>query len=160
MHFAYEWPIFLIQLTTVGLNGVSSDYVRPILDVFGPELHQLEIKFCHGIKLTDLALCTQLEGLSILKSCFNTDESESAVNANFFLPQLKSFKSDFCLGNRSQFFEDKASLVLLDVVCSHIEAERGEVHENVSKVLLKYTNFISRQIIFFINNLSSFLASL
>lgn len=148
MHFAYEWPIFLIQLTTVGLNGVSSDYARPILDVFGPELHQLEIKFCHGIKLTDLALCTQLEGLSILKSCFNTDESESAVNANFFLPQLKSFKSDFCLGNRSQFFEDKASLVILDVVCSHIEAERGEVHENVSKVLLKYTNFISRQIIF------------
>jgi len=57
----------------------------------------------------------------ILGSCTLEEEEEVAVlDSATFLPNLKSFTSDSCLGSRSCYFENKSSLIKLNLYCSHV----------------------------------------
>lgn len=94
--------------------------MTPILKVFGQQLHNLEVKSCFDIKLTDLALCSQLESLQIHKSSLDPREWISTNDASAFLPHLTTFESDSCLGPSSRLFEEKSSLVSLVLHCSHV----------------------------------------
>lgn len=94
--------------------------MTPILKVFGLQLQNLKFKSCHEIKLTDLALCSQLENLRIRESSLNSREFISSIDAPAFLPRLKRFKSDSCLGLASRLFEEKPTLVSLVLHCSHV----------------------------------------
>ena len=108
------------------LFQVSLAYATPILEKFGPELQQLEFKRCEGIKLADLSLCLQLENLRIIAITVLPNIVDSTVDEATFLPHLKSFESDVCLGLHSRLFEEKSTLVQLVLECSHVGVDSDE----------------------------------
>ena len=96
--------------------------MRCILEAFGSNLLHLTI-YCREedrFNLADFALCPKLESLNIKNCTLDEKEDVAALDPATFLPQLKSFTSNCCLGSRSRFFEEKSSLVSLDLHCSHI----------------------------------------
>ncbi len=112
--------------------------MKSILEVFHPLLKFLELKNCTEIKLADLAVCAELEGLKILAGCsFNSHEID-VFNPDTFLPKLKGFQSNICMGLLSRLFEEKSGLVNLVLHCSHIgmEVEREEQPRKRFKVSL------------------------
>lgn len=105
-------------------------YVQAILKVFGPELKHLKIDsyFENGLKLVKVAhfaMCSRLESLTIYNFRMKETEDVSALDSTTFLPHLKSFTSDGCLGRFSPYFEEKSTLVHLDVNCSHMVMGRN-----------------------------------
>lgn len=72
---------------------------------------------CRKIKLADLSLCKQLENLRIL---YDTTLVHDVIDSATFLPKLKSFHSNSCLGVHSRLFEEKSSLVRLVLNCCHL----------------------------------------
>lgn len=105
------------------------------MEVFGPHLRHLKLTACPSIKLTDLAACHQLESLKFCLysrldpkegdvTLLDPEEDASAlIDSNTFLPNLKKLRSDGCLGVYSAVFEKKATLVHLDLMCSHVGME-------------------------------------
>jgi len=94
-----------------------------ILTVFGPELHKLRLKKCPQIKLEQLAICSKLQRLKIMEGLLSrrSQETGSALDADTYLPELKIFESNICLGRQSHLFEEKSSsLIKLDLNCSHV----------------------------------------
>ena len=69
----------------------------------------------------DLDPCRQLESLSILK--YSTVGESSAEPPSSFLPNLKSFKSEICLGLWSEWLERKPNLTNVVLNCYHYEAK-------------------------------------
>ena len=101
------------------------EYITPILEVFGPGLQILEFGYdCHIIKLADLGLCSQLKNLCIFSydAVLIPFEADPAT----FLPHLKSFESNSCLGSYSRLFEEKDDLARLVLNCSHLEIQHTE----------------------------------
>ena len=99
------------------------EYVKPILNAFGPTLKQLTFEQCCKINLADLASCSQLENLRILNSSLaNPQENEAVLmdSKSSFLPLLKKFKSGTCLGVYSRLFERKSTLTHLALGCCHV----------------------------------------
>ncbi len=102
------------------------EYVKPILNVFGPTLKQLTLEHCSNINFSDLASCKQLESLRIRNSSLANPQENEALLMDpdlSFLPQLKKFKSGICLGVYSRLFEGKTSLTHLTLRCCHIGTE-------------------------------------
>jgi hypothetical protein len=111
----------------IGLHKVPLKYAQPILKVFGAELQHLELKSAGSVKLADLALCQKLESLRILGSMTLLPESfDITSNAATFLPLLKSFESDVCLGIYSRLFEEKSTLLRIVLHCSHVNIDKDE----------------------------------
>lgn len=111
----------------IGLHKVPLKYVQPILKVFGAGLQHLELKSAGSVKLADLALCQKLDSLRTLGSTALLPESfDSTSDAATFLPQLKSFESDVCLGIHSHLFEEKSTLLRLVLHCSHVNIDKDE----------------------------------
>jgi len=114
------------------LDQVTDKYLRPILEVFGPELKSLYITDSgdkdEGIKMASLAQCPLLESLTFYPCLLDQREDLSTLNVTTFLPHLRNFVSagNHCLGNRSRFFEEKSGLVNLDVSCSHVGMILGD----------------------------------
>lgn len=133
--------IFFFKLSKIGLYNLPPSYVTPILQAFGPELQHIEFKKCGDeetvIRLVDLALCRQLEGLRFLESdiSFVPQEMDSTFDADTFLPQLKSFESTHCLGRHSRLFEEKSTLARLVIKCSHVKIELDRHDEPLPKRL-------------------------
>ena len=98
--------------------------IRPLLEIFGSNLHHLRIKD-QDCKMADLAMCTQLESLFIKDPVLDEEEDVSARDVDTFLPQLKSFECGGCLGNLSHFFEEKPGLGHLDFDCSLVGIDMG-----------------------------------
>lgn len=97
--------------------------MKAILNVFGPELHNLRLKKCRRIKLENLAICSKLKSLKIVRGSLfrNSEEIDASLDVNTFLPKLKTFESNICLGRQSHLFEEKSdTLVKLDLSCSHV----------------------------------------
>lgn len=138
---------YLFKLTKIGFHQVSLRYITVILEEFGAGLQKLEFKHCVEIKLDDIALCQQLKSLRI-GPYFTTllpEKFESRFDSAKFLPQLKIFKSDGCLGRTSRLFEEKSNLVSLVMNCFHgdIELERREPHQKRSKHSAQVRLFIN-----------------
>lgn len=102
---------------------ISSKYLTPILELFGPGLKHLELE-CRKIKLADLSLCYQLDSLRILSR--DAVLIHHDIDSAAFLPKLKSFHSAICLGAHSRLFEEKSSLVRLVLNCSHVGIKNTE----------------------------------
>lgn len=114
--------LFNLKIATTGCYSVCREYVKCILEVFGEDLKNLflwgrrEDKF----NLADLAPCSNLESLFLSSCTLEEEEDVAALDAATFLPNLKSFTSDSCLGSRSCYFEEKSSLIKLKLNCSHV----------------------------------------
>ena len=93
--------------------------MTPVLKVFGPELKQLEFEGFYDVELADLALCSKLESLNLHKTNVWMDPPKE-TDPTTFLPNLKSFQTEICLGTYSHLFEEKSSLVRLVLNCSHV----------------------------------------
>ena len=106
------------------------------MEVFGPELLRLSI---YGgaedlFSLADFALCPKLENLSFHNCILDENEDVTAFDPSTFLPHLKSIYSSSCLGSHSRLFEEKSSLVRLDVNCSHLGLEMKKGCPTYAKV--------------------------
>jgi len=93
--------------------------------VFGPNLKNLTFRsWSKGPVIADLVPCICLESLFFSNTCWtDTDFNKPSthLSAETFLPKLKHFRSSTCLGSSwSKLFEEKSSLVSLDVCCCHI----------------------------------------
>jgi len=98
--------------------------VEPILKAFGAGLKRLTFESCEKINVPDLVYCKQLEALQISgSSCLAEKKTNGNLNAETFLPLLKSFESHSCLGTWSSLFEEKSTLVSLCLNCTHIGIE-------------------------------------
>ena len=107
----------------ITLDNVRQEYLQSILNAFGPTLKDLTLRSCNQISLSNLvSTCSSLESLSFLQGCSLVDEA-STLNPDTFLPNLKKFESDICLGAMSHFFEGKSTLTRLVLNCSHIGNE-------------------------------------
>jgi len=51
------------------------------------------------------------------------DTAHEIFSADTFLPDLKRFESDICLGIASPLFEEKVSLTHLSLDCTHISTK-------------------------------------
>jgi len=132
----------------IGLHKVPLKYVQPILKVFGAELQHLKLKSAGSVKVADLVLCQKLESLRILGSTTLLPESfDSTPDAATFLPQLKSFESDVCLGIYSLLFEEKSTLLRIVLHCSHVNIDTNEPlqkrFKHSTEVCLYYFKFES-----------------
>ena len=108
----------------IGFSGFTCDScVRSILNALGSTLKVLHFKFCSNINFGNLVPCAELEYLSIAGPSIEPNlgvGSPSDVNADTFLPRLKTFKSEICLGCWSPIFESKPTLTELTLSCCHI----------------------------------------
>ena len=112
---------FIQKLLRIKLTGVSSKFIKVILNALGSELKVLLIDNCYDVNVGDFMPCKHLEKLRILLfNSLDKKENLSSLNAETFLPKLKTFQSEFCLGDRSRLFEEKSTLVNLSLSCSHI----------------------------------------
>jgi len=113
---------FLFKIEFLSLDGIDSAYCRTFLNAFGPTLRELDLSGSNNnfFTLSDLVPCTNLETLWI--SGFRSLDPKDVLplSSETFLPNLKSFRCLICLGHRSHVFEQKRTLTLLDLNCSHI----------------------------------------
>lgn len=100
-----------------------SEYLEAIMKVFGWKLKSLELQFCKKIQLEHLASCTQLEKLKIMGGSILISSARNDPMIRWapdtFLPLLKSFESDICLGVWAPIFEKKSTLINLELDCIH-----------------------------------------
>lgn len=113
------WP----QLENIAFDNVHPDYVQVILKVVGPKLKHLSIKhFGFDVDLADLMPCVELESLLIKDiTTFRKKEPAVKLDANLFLPKLKSLESEVCLGTHwTRLFEQKPGLTRVALCCCHV----------------------------------------
>jgi len=93
-----------------------------VLELFGPNLKNLIFRHSSTYPvMEDLSPCICLESLVFLDDCLLDTGSDPTHHADTFLPMLKNFRSSCCLGSSwSNVFEQKNSLVSLDLHCCHI----------------------------------------
>ena len=113
----------LFKIEFLSLDSIDSAYCKTFLHAFGPTLRELDLSSGSNnnfFALSDLVPCTNLETLWI--SGFHSLDPRDVLplSSETFLPNLKSFRSFICLGHRSYVFEQKRTLTLLDLNCSHI----------------------------------------
>ncbi len=115
---------FSYKLETITLEEISPEYAKVILKTFASSLKRVTFSSCDQINLMDLLPCRQLESLSILK--YSTLEKSTAESASLspssFLPHLKLYKSEICLGLRSLWLEGKSELTHVALNCWHTGA--------------------------------------
>ena len=76
--------------------------------------------YCQNIDWTELLSCCQLEELKIVSDDENDVTTSTSIDAETFLPRLKKFSLDRCLGHCSHLFESaRPTLKVLDVLCTH-----------------------------------------
>ena len=113
-----------MQLTKLRIQGFKVNYVTSILKVFGAELKELNFSTHCEFNVHNLLACPKLENLCIRSygdDCSKlVDSGPPFSKATTFLPHLKVFKSDICLGRWSYLFENKSSLTSLSLLCCHI----------------------------------------
>jgi len=114
-----------VQLTKLRIQGFKVNYVTSILKVFGAELKELNFSARSEFSMHNLLACPKLESLCIRS--YGADDCSKLVDsgppfsqATTFLPHLKVFKSDICLGRWSYLFENKSNLTSLSLLCCHI----------------------------------------
>ena len=96
-----------------------------VLRRFGGGLLSLAYKSCKEVKLTNLVHCVNLQKLRILVSkygttIFNTEGvKKESIDPETFLPSLKMFESQICLGEFSKNFEQTSTLTQLQMSCCH-----------------------------------------
>ena len=111
------------QVVDVKITDVSPAYIKPILSALGSHLNSLEFCNCTQLDLQPFVYCTALEKLTFYDGCsFKLQDGDVTLSAGF-LPALKNFFSDSCLGSCSGFFETKSILTSLILNCSHIGTE-------------------------------------
>ena len=89
----------------------------------GPKLNHLSIKhFGFDVDLADLMPCVELESLLIKDiTTFDKDKPPVKLDANQFLPKLKSLESEVCLGPHwMRLFEQKHGLTHVALCCCHV----------------------------------------
>jgi len=91
--------------------------------VFGPDLTRLNLMGVGPIDMSLLAPCSKLEDLTIVASPINSKDVDAAsrFTPDSFLPMLKYFNTDACLGFWAPLMiEKKSKLVELSLHCCHI----------------------------------------
>jgi len=94
-----------------------------ILKAFGPKLKRLSFHhIAYDFDLADLMPCVKLETLLIKDvTTFDEDEPPVKLDANQFLPKLKSLESEVCLGPHwMRLFEQKPGLTHVALCCCHV----------------------------------------
>ena len=132
-------------------DRVPSAIINSVLKVIGHQLIDLRFSSCK-VDLFALIPCLQLETLAISnESCLLTPDDEilsnPEVKSRKFLPNLKNLLSEICLGKKSRLFEEKSTLVNLELHCSHIGTEAsdckwGDVPKywvNLQRLILSFT---------------------
>ena len=99
------------------MNFKSLSSSRTILRAFSSSLTDLSLNYYSSINLSHLSLCTQLQQLRITDSVLYSDTS---LDADSFLPSLKEFESNVCLGEFAHLFERKSTLTDAYFNCCHI----------------------------------------
>jgi len=122
--FLLTQDYFLIyKLEKIWLWNLDSNYVKLVLEVFGPALKSLMFRSCEEVDMLLLGTCcVQLEHLSIWEwsSVKHEDFHPTGLNSDTFLPCLKSLSSHCCLGVCGSLIERKSTLIELDLKCCHI----------------------------------------
>ncbi len=102
---------------------MSSKFVKPLLNVFGPKLKDLTFESGREVNMMDLVPCIELETLRIEAYSLNKGALKVAglsLKSDIFLPRLKSIKSELCLGPLSRLIENKPTMAHLDLNCYHM----------------------------------------
>ncbi len=107
----------LLKLTRISLDFKFSISTRTILRAFSSSLTDLSLNHCSSISLSHLSPCTQLQRLRITYSVLYSDTS---LDTDSFLPSLKEFESNVCLGEFAHRFERKSTLTDAYFNCCHI----------------------------------------
>ncbi len=109
--------------------GNNLNFLKMVLDIFGPKLKKMELWNIRGIDMAYLAsICTELDQLTLGNSSVEKIESEAACkrwSPDTFLPKLMRFRTinnlEFnCLGFWGLLIEKKPTLVHLSLDCCHI----------------------------------------
>ncbi len=118
--------------------------MKNMLLVFGPTLKELLYHSSYP-SMVDFIPCICLESLAFSyfsSSSLDTySEPPTHLNADNFLPMLKKFKSSCCLGSSwSRLFEEKTSLVSLNLNCCHVGIDdvgesQASLHQQPNKRL-------------------------
>lgn len=111
--------------------------MTPIMKVFGAELIELQLFRCK-FDVRTLLSCSKLETLRIFGGCTFLDDPagqmDPLLNQSTFLPLLKDFHSDICLGSWSSIFENKSTLMRLNLSCCHVGFKEKEPRDRSSTV--------------------------
>lgn len=104
--------------------------MKILLKVFGQDLLDLTFNRCSNevVTLEDLLSCSKLESLRFQRNLPITSVSLQSIKfppvTKDFLPNLKSFESNICLGSTwSRIFEEKLTLTSVKLNCVHIGTE-------------------------------------
>jgi len=122
--------VIFLQLDAIFISHLELPFIRPILNVFGPNLTSLHLNFDEDRRnKLDMAWlggsCTQLKKLSLLSFqhppiTMDTEHDPVGWGADTFLPLLTEFRTNICLGKWSPLFERKSTLTLLELFCCHV----------------------------------------
>ncbi len=116
--------IIFLKLDSVIFVLVAPEFVRLILEMFGPSLQHLKFVLCDDVDLLNLLPCTRLKSLLIMASSSTTSLAKGIpslkLRANEFLPKLEIIETDCCLGHWSRLFEENSGLTSVSLTCCHI----------------------------------------
>ncbi|KAI9555851.1 hypothetical protein GHT06_018368 [Daphnia sinensis] len=123
-----EWP----KVQVVTFIKVSPDYRKAILTAIAAQLTQLTFVSCDRIDIAGLIACKELEVLRIFLASslvLQTEDPEERYSPpEAFLPKLSRLESDICLhAQYSHLFEEKSSLLHLDLDCCHIGTKASSI---------------------------------
>lgn len=109
------------QVKTLSIQGIMSEFVRPLCNPFGATLTKLGFYNCAALDLSQIASCTLLEDWEII-ACSIHSIGHSKWNAVTFLPLLKKLETyHACLGPYwAPICEKKTSFVHINLNCIHI----------------------------------------
>lgn len=112
------------QLATMTLESLDRECVGVTLNKFGPYLKNLRLLYCDRVVLNQLGACNKLELLDMSNTPIISDQMMGNCEATnncwtpeSFLPLLKYFDTNNCLGEWAPLFERKSTLVHLSLLC-------------------------------------------
>jgi len=118
-----------LQLDAIFVSHLELPFIRPILNVFGPNLTSLILIFTEDSRnKLDMAWlggsCTQLKNLSLISlqhpPILHSEHDPVGWSPDTFLPFLTQFRTNICLGKWAPLFEGKSTLTHLHLYCCHV----------------------------------------
>ena len=99
----------------------SPESRRAVLASLGDQLLSVKYHHCKSIDLAELVPCIGLRVLEIESGDVKPTSSTTLIDADTFLPQLRKFSVDLCLGQETRLFENyRPTLVDLAIRCVHL----------------------------------------
>ena len=98
----------------------STEYRRAVIASLGGQLLSVKYKYCSGLDWAEMVSCNRLQELEIESCTDDKPTSSMPINAKTFLPRLRKFIIDVCLGEWSRLFEtSRPTMKDLSINCVH-----------------------------------------